>query len=129
MSKTRLTKGFTLVELLIVVVIIGILVAIAIPKFSETKGKAYASSLKSDLKNLATQQELYYYQTRQYASTLAAANMTSSVGVVLSITEASATGWSATTTHPSADPLVCAVFYGTAAPVAPATNQGAIKCQ
>lgn len=129
MSKIRLTKGFTLVELLIVVVIIGILVAVAIPKFSETKGKAYASSLKSDLKNLATQQELYYYQNRQYAGTLALANMTSSIGVVLSITEASATGWSATTTHPSADPLVCAVFYGTATPVAPATSQGAIKCQ
>lgn len=129
MLKTRRPAGFTLIELLIVVVIIGILVAVAIPKFSETRGKAYASSLKADLSNLATQQELFYETNHAYTSSLVAANMTASRGVVLAITEASATGWSATTTHPSADPLVCAVYYGTAAPVAPATNVGAIKCQ
>ncbi|MBC8087802.1 MAG: prepilin-type N-terminal cleavage/methylation domain-containing protein [Phycisphaerae bacterium] len=129
MTKTRPHAGFTLIELLIVVVIIGILVAVAIPKFSETRGKAYASSLKSDLKNLGTQQELYFYSNRTYSGSLVAVNMTSSPGVLLAITEASANGWSATTTHPSADPLVCAVFYGNAAPVAPATSAGAIKCQ
>jgi prepilin-type N-terminal cleavage/methylation domain-containing protein len=121
--------GFTLIELLIVVVIIGILVAVAIPKFSETRGKAYASSLKSDLNNLATQQELYFYTNRTYAANAAAASMTSSPGVVLAITEATATGWSATTTHPAAFPVVCAVFYGNAAPVAPALTAGSIRCQ
>ncbi len=129
MTNTRRHAGFTLIELLIVVVIIGILVAVAIPKFSETRGKAYASSLKSDLKNLGTQQELYFYSNRTYSSSLMAVNMTASPGVILAITEASPNGWSATTTHPSADPVVCAVFYGNASPVAPATNQGAIKCQ
>ena len=54
-------RGFTLIELLIVVVIIGILAAIAIPKFQETKGKAFASSLKSDLRNLSSVQEDYFY--------------------------------------------------------------------
>jgi type IV pilus assembly protein PilA len=129
MTHTQRHKGFTLIELLIVVVIIGILVAVAIPKFSETRGKAFASSLKSDLKNLGTQQELYFYQNRTYSPSLVAVNMAASPGVILAITEATANGWSATTTHPSADPLVCAVFYGNAAPVAPATNQGAIRCQ
>ena len=52
-------KGFTLIELLIVVVIIGILAAIAIPKFSSTRERAYFCAMKSDLKNLATQQEMY----------------------------------------------------------------------
>ena len=56
----RNTKGFTLIELLIVVVIIGILAAIAIPKFSATREKAYFAAMKSDLKNLASQQEIYY---------------------------------------------------------------------
>ena len=129
MHKIRRPAGFTLIELLIVVVIIGILVAVAIPKFSETRGKAYASSLKADLANLGTQQELFYESNHTYTPSLSAASMSPSRGVVLAITEASATGWSATSTHPSADPLVCAVYYGTAAPVAPATNQGAIKCQ
>ena len=59
MRRTR--RGFTLIELLIVVVIIGILAAFAIPKFQSTKGKANAATLKSDLRNLATAQEAYFY--------------------------------------------------------------------
>ena len=67
----RDSKGFTLIELLIVVVIIGILAAIAIPKFSATREKAYFAALKSDLKNLASQEEIYYSDNYTY-STVAA---------------------------------------------------------
>ena len=49
----RPRRAFTLIELLIVVVIIGVLAAIAIPKFANTKQKAYVATMKSDLKNLA----------------------------------------------------------------------------
>ena len=61
-------KGFTLIELLIVVVIIGILAAIAIPKFSNTKGKAYVSAMKSDLRNLVTAQESYFGDNDTYGT-------------------------------------------------------------
>ena len=61
-------KGFTLIELLIVVVIIGILAAIAIPKFSATREKAYFAAMKSDLKNLASQQEIYYSDEYTYTA-------------------------------------------------------------
>ena len=54
----RNRKGFTLIELLIVVVIIGILAAIAIPKFANTKQKAVLASMKSDMRNMVTAQEL-----------------------------------------------------------------------
>jgi type IV pilus assembly protein PilA len=120
--------GFTLIELLIVVVIIGILAAIAIPKFTDTKGKSYATSMKADLRNLASRQEDYFYNNEVYSGGIGALGFSASPGVVLTITQADASGWSATTTHPAADPLTCAVFYGGAAPVAPATVEGVVEC-
>lgn len=122
-------RGFTLIEMLIVVVVIGILAAIAIPKFSETKGRSYAGTLKSDLRNLAGQQESYFAANDAYAGSLAAVSFTGSPGVVITIAESSGSGWSATATHPSADPLICSVYYGTAAVVAPATSPGIVDCQ
>lgn len=129
MPSSRERQGFTLIELLIVVVVIGILAAIAIPKFQETKGKAYASSLKSDLKNLASMQEDYFYYNEAYAPSVAQLSFQSTNGVTITIAEADGRGWSATSTHPAAFPLTCAVFYGQAAPIAPATIEGVIHCQ
>jgi prepilin-type N-terminal cleavage/methylation domain-containing protein len=53
-------KGFTLIEHLIVVVIIGILAAIAIPKFGETRERAYVSAMQADLNQLRTAMEMCY---------------------------------------------------------------------
>jgi type IV pilus assembly protein PilA len=65
MPRTR--KGFTLIEVLIVVVIIGILAAIAIPKFAETKEKAYITAMKSDLKNMVSGAEASFSENTSYA--------------------------------------------------------------
>jgi prepilin-type N-terminal cleavage/methylation domain-containing protein len=121
--------GFTLIELLIVVVIIGILAAIAVPKFGTTKGKAYSATLKSDLRNLATAQEAYYYDNATYAANLSDLNIIPSTGVTMNIAESTAAGWSATATHTQSTPTTCAVFFGAAAAVAPATAEGRVTCQ
>lgn len=56
---TRQRKAFTLVEILIVVVILGILAAIVIPQFTNASEEANASALKSQLQTIRSQIELY----------------------------------------------------------------------
>src|SRR5438874_4933541 len=62
-------KGFTLIELRTEEVIIGILAAIAIPKFANTKAKAYIASMKSDLRNLVNAEEAYFADSVKYSNT------------------------------------------------------------
>ena len=60
------TAGFTLVELLIVVAIIGILAAIAIPQFSRYRQSSYNSAAVSDLRNSKVSLESYLAETQCY---------------------------------------------------------------
>jgi len=60
--KMRTKSGFTLVEILIVVVILGILAAIVIPQFTEASTEAKTSSLCTDLQTMRSQIELYKIQ-------------------------------------------------------------------
>ncbi len=53
-------RGFTLIELMIVVVIIGILAALAIPKFIKVTGKAKVSEAKTILKEIFTLEKAYF---------------------------------------------------------------------
>lgn len=124
----RPNEGFTLIELLIVVVIIGILAAVAIPKFSATREKAYVASMRSDLRNLASLQELYFEQSFSFGSDLNALDFTGSQGVSVSVNEATGSGWSAVATHSGVPGDACAVFHGSATMVAPATIAGVMEC-
>src|SRR3954462_927469 len=102
-------RGFTLIELLIVVVIIGILATIAIPKFQATKGKAYFAGMRSDLHNLTTAEESYFYDHTSYTNDLTALAFQASKGAQVTITEATISGWSATSSNPESYPHFCAL--------------------
>jgi type IV pilus assembly protein PilA len=124
----RSQRGFTLIELLIVVVIIGILAAIAIPKFVNTKEKAYMAQMKSDLRNLATAEEAFFYDSTSYTTSLAMLNnFAPSAAVTLTVNEATPKGWSATAVH-ALTPRKCYIFSGGAAQVGTATIEGRITC-
>ncbi|MEW6050789.1 MAG: type II secretion system protein [Candidatus Zixiibacteriota bacterium] len=58
-SRFHNRKGFTLIELMIVVVIIGILAALAIPRFMQASSKAKQSEAKQILKQIYTMQHAY----------------------------------------------------------------------
>jgi len=128
MLRTR--RAFTLIELLIVVVIIGILAAIAIPKFANTKQKAYLASVEEDLRNLVTAEEAYFSTYSTYTTSTTAMNATQSPGVKISVTAATAVGWGGTATHTGlvgATPDGCHVAVGATETTA-TNNEGAPYC-
>jgi prepilin-type N-terminal cleavage/methylation domain-containing protein len=124
------TRGFTLIELMIVVVIIGILASIVVPKFANGKDRALVASMKSDLRNLVSAQEAYYSNGMTYyngAVPNAAIPYDPSQGVTVTLSSVTNTGWAAEAIHVSTT-RTCAIFVGTAAPVAPATIEGRVAC-
>ena len=124
MNRTR--KGFTLIELLIVVVIIGILASLAIPKFADTKRKAYVTAMKSDLKNMVSSAEAYFSDNNTYAGYAAPSG---SSGVSLTFV-GSATGWAGTATHLNAAGATCSIGAGTDTPAGLAEGQpGGTTCK
>ena len=126
------------------VVIIGILAAIAIPKFANTKQKAIVASMKSDLRNLVTAQEAFFSDNNDYAGATVSATQINgiggagkvsfvpSTGNVLVLSYVDAAGWKATMTNPAVtnNPKNCGVFTGpmTNAPNAAVTQEGAPAC-
>ena len=72
MRNLRNRKGFTLIELMIVVVIIGILAAIAIPKFNQASARAKEKEADGILKQVYTLQMTYFANNGVYAPDVAA---------------------------------------------------------
>jgi prepilin-type N-terminal cleavage/methylation domain-containing protein len=124
-------EGFTLIELLIVIVIIGILAMIATSLFWGVKDRGLQTSMQSDLRSAATQQELYYAVHNSYAATPAnLSDFAPSPGVVLTITYNGADGWAGTTTHPSLAAAQCGLAVNNAplGSAPPVTAPGVVAC-
>jgi prepilin-type N-terminal cleavage/methylation domain-containing protein len=123
-------RGFTLIELMIVVVIIGILASIVVPKFANGKERALVAAMRSDLRNLVSAEEAYYSNGMAYYSgAIPSAVMpySPSQGVTVTLSSVTTSGWAAEATH-SGTTKTCAIFVGVATPIAPATVEGRVAC-
>jgi type IV pilus assembly protein PilA len=101
-------KGFTLIELMIVIAIIGILAAIAIPQFSAYRTRSFNSSSVTDLRNATTAQEAWYVDNQAYSQTITQLLQTTyglvtSQNVDITVTAAGATGYTMRAYHSSGD--------------------------
>jgi type II secretion system protein G len=75
MKKSRMS-GFTLIELVIVIAILGILAGIAIPRFLDASATARGARILADMKTMDDALELYYLKTGTYPAIVANANGT-----------------------------------------------------
>jgi prepilin-type N-terminal cleavage/methylation domain-containing protein len=127
------SPGFTLIELMMVIVIIAILVTIGLNRFWGVKDEGLMSTVKSDLRNLATAQEDYFSMNYTYATVatdLEPGGFRPSPGVIIKITFVQQDGWAGNATHVSLAGKQCGIFTGNApvAQGAPATMNGVIGC-
>lgn len=92
----RREKGFTLVELLVVVVVLAVLAAIVLPKFMDSGKRSKESAQKSDLKIIQNAVQLFYTDTGYYPAALD--DLTQADGSTVKVYDGSADIALATTT-------------------------------
>jgi len=116
MNRTHRQQGVTLIELVVVMIIIGILAAVAIPSYRNYVVRSQRSDAKDGVLALVTQQEKHYLQCNRYADDIAAE--TNCAADDLQGAATSKNGWYQLDVGPPAGPLTLATgFIATATAV------------
>jgi prepilin-type N-terminal cleavage/methylation domain-containing protein len=92
--------GFTFIELLIVMVVMGVLAGIGVPRIRNMKERAYQATLRSDLGALRTAEEAYYAENLRYTTELTLLDFRPSSNVAITIESSDPLkGWRASARH------------------------------
>ncbi|MFO7892293.1 MAG: prepilin-type N-terminal cleavage/methylation domain-containing protein [Longimicrobiales bacterium] len=123
-------RGFTLVELLVTMLLVGLLAAIAWLRVEGINEEAYRASVKADLRSVSVAQELYYQTHMVYGQTDQLEAYVPTEGVTVVMTHADARGYAATATHAGLSGETCGYFTGTvpAGAADPAEEPGVTAC-
>ena len=117
--------GFTLIELMIVVVVIGILAAMMAFRARKAREEAYVAAMRSDLRNFLGAEMVYFYDNTVFSPTVPGAYITSAgvTGPTITLAAGDLTAW----VGHSSTTRTCAIFIGNTA-LAPATKEGEPRC-
>jgi len=122
-------NGFTLIEMLIVSVIVGLVVSIAIQRFANTKQKTYLMTMKADLRNLVTAEVVYSTDSLRYTTLIGPGGLqyrvsTGNTGPAIALT---LDGFTASIGNTKTS-KTCTIFIGSTA-LPPATEEGVPACR
>jgi prepilin-type N-terminal cleavage/methylation domain-containing protein len=119
-------EGFTFVELLMVMLLIGALSSMAVPRFRQFKARAYIATMQSDLGNLKIAQEVYWAEHQKYATDTTSLEIRISTNVAIAITSQDAIGgYTAVATHSNVPGQQCQTAIGRDAS---SRESGAVAC-
>ena len=119
-------RGFTFVELLVVMLLLGALSSMAVPRFRDYKTRAFVAAMQSDLGNLKIAEESYWAEHQKYATDTAHLELRITNQVSITITSQDVMGgYTAVATHVNVPGRQCQTAMG--AEAAP-RDQGAVVC-
>lgn len=119
-------KGFTFVELLVVMLLLGALSSMAVPRYREYKTRAYIAAMQSDLGNLKVAQEVFWSEHLKYATDTTSLEVRITADVAISISSEDVNGgYTAIATHSNVPGRQCETAMGREATP---NEPGAIVC-
>lgn len=122
-------EGVSLVDVLIVVVIVAILAAIAIPRFASTREKQHVADMQSDLRALAAAEDAFSNDSGHYTTSLPPSRFHGLPGVTPPTISVGDGWWTATVRDSTLPGTVCGIGVSAKNPVDPSAADGEPACK